>query len=155
MVQAEHTPTAISFDVFFYHDYGTYFLNGVNFHLNYTLTFHYSKFNLVRKNFGSSSYWVPENIHNYLAETYGDMVHPQGKISCTHRVFQSTQVEILWTLNSIILIEMLKILHSNNVDKGTYLVKLLSEKKYKKFAPEPKIMKAFNKTLEKISQINS
>ena len=49
MVQAEHTPTAISFDVFFYHDYGTYFLNGVNFHLNYTLTFHYSKFNLVRK----------------------------------------------------------------------------------------------------------
>ena len=47
---------------------------------------------------------------------------------------------------------MLDILHLNDVDKGVYLVKLLSEKKYKRFAPEPKIMKAFNKTLEKISQ---
>ena len=155
MVQAEHTPTAISFDVFFYHDYGTYFLNGVNFHLNYTLTFHYSKFNLVRKNFGSSSYWVPENIHNYLAETYGEewsvprekyLVHIESPIHASRDTLD---------FKFHILIEMLKILHSNNVDKGTYLVKLLSEKKYKKFAPEPKIMKAFNKTLEKISQINS
>ena len=109
----------------------------------------------MRKNFGSSSYWVPENIHNYLAETYGEewsvprekyLVHIESPIHASRDTLD---------FKFHILIEMLKILHSNNVDKGTYLVKLLSEKKYKKFAPEPKIMKAFNKTLEKISQINS
>jgi tetratricopeptide (TPR) repeat protein len=152
MISGVHKPTGVGWDIFFYNDMGDYFLNGVNFALNYTLEFHYSKFQIEEKRYGKKSYNVPNNIAKYLTETYGPDWHTPQENYLVHM-----ESPILASMETIdfkfhILVEMMKAMTAEDFKKGLYMHHLLTSTTLKKYAPDRKVMFKFLSNMKKLQK---
>lgn len=69
---AFHKPTGISLDIFFFHPENEKFVYGVDLSIGFTFPFHFSKFELIEKEFSVGNYRIPAQFEKYLCENYGD-----------------------------------------------------------------------------------
>jgi hypothetical protein len=69
---AFHKPTGISLDIFFFHLENAKFVYGVDLSIGFTFPFHFSKFELIEKEFSVGNYRIPAQFEKYLYENYGD-----------------------------------------------------------------------------------
>jgi hypothetical protein len=66
-----HFQTGIPIDIFLFHDHGEKYRTGINFGLEYTLTFQYSRFGLSEAEFCGTTVCVPDDIDRNLSENFG------------------------------------------------------------------------------------
>lgn len=72
LLPVRHVPTGFDFDIFFFHDRGSYFLHGIDSRIGYTLNYKFSKFDLTVKNFIGMDFFIPSDYRKMLAENYGE-----------------------------------------------------------------------------------
>ncbi len=66
-----HFKTGMPIDIFLFHERGDHFQTGINFGLDYTLTFQYSRFDLAEAEFCGTKVFVPSDIDRNLSENFG------------------------------------------------------------------------------------
>ena len=66
-----HFKTGMPIDIFLFHERGDTFQTGINFGLDYTLTFQYSRFDLAEAEFCGTKVYVPDDIDRNLSENFG------------------------------------------------------------------------------------
>jgi tetratricopeptide (TPR) repeat protein len=67
----KHFKTGIPIDIFLFHERGDKYQTGINFGLDYTLTFQYSRFDLAEAEFCGTKVYVPNDIDRNLTENFG------------------------------------------------------------------------------------
>lgn len=83
LTYAVDTRNGMAIDFFFFNEKEEYYQHGIDFDYGFTLKYRFSKFDLIRRSFGSQSYWVPSNIAVNLSENYGNWEVPESNYVVT------------------------------------------------------------------------
>lgn len=71
LLGAVHVPTGYAFDIFFFHDDGDTYKHGIQFQLEYTIHYKFTKFNLCETEFLGQNFLIPDDYKLFLEENYG------------------------------------------------------------------------------------
>jgi hypothetical protein len=76
LMSAQDLKNGMAIDIFLFHEKDDHFLHGIDFDMNFTQNFKFSKFELKEIEFLDENFYVPANIDQNLKENYGDWKTP-------------------------------------------------------------------------------
>jgi hypothetical protein len=76
LISAYDLRNGMAIDFFLFHDHGDHYLHGIDFNIEITQNFKFSKFMLREVDFLGDKFFVPDNIDRNLKENYGDWKTP-------------------------------------------------------------------------------
>jgi hypothetical protein len=76
LISAYDLRNGMAIDFFLFHDHGDHYLHGIDFNIEITQNFKFSKFTLHEVDFLGDKFFVPDNIDRNLKENYGDWQTP-------------------------------------------------------------------------------
>ena len=71
LLGAVHVPTGYAFDIFFFHDSGDTYKHGIQFQLEYSIHYQFTKFDLREVDFLGQKFLIPGDYNLFLEENYG------------------------------------------------------------------------------------
>jgi hypothetical protein len=76
LMSAQDLKNGMAIDIFLFHEKDDHFLHGIDFDMNFTQNFKFSKFELKEIDFLNENFYAPANIDQNLKENYGDWKTP-------------------------------------------------------------------------------
>lgn len=76
LMSAQDLKNGMAIDIFLFHEKENHFLHGIDFDMNFTQNFKFSKFELKEIDFLDEKFYVPSNFDQNLQENYGDWKTP-------------------------------------------------------------------------------
>ena len=76
LMSAQDLKNGMAIDIFLFHEKNDHFLHGIDFDMNFTQNFKFSKFELKEIEFLDEEFYIPDNIDQNLKENYGDWKIP-------------------------------------------------------------------------------
>lgn len=148
LLGAVHVPTGYAFDIFFFHENGNKYRHGIQFQLEYTIHYEFTKFTLREKEFLGHSFLIPDDYELFLEENYGKgwrTPDPNYFVKLeSPALLEKSGVNFAYSIRH----EMLDMLGKRvNPEKGRLFLEKMKKFSRQEDQPKPFIMNSFMKKL--------